>query len=290
MSEQPEPGYLNDDQLENGISAFKEYIEKLPAPQKKDLLDIGSSSSASVHVEVVFKNVPQNSKTYIHNIVLPKHWRLIQEPEDCNIAIFVRHRRPETEAQKIQFNKDRDLDMDNTHTYYKDLLEKKLEESVRSRISKIISVKEVATEYNTFQKLDQLSKSYDLFLADKQLLANKMNPLPRRLGRRFWVRERKVPLMIKLNGNNLNKRFNKVLSTEPFYVLGSSSTEKLQVGLISQPAGDIFQNIKAFLTKLFDLYGDSVRFIRLKTDRGSALPLYADLGITCPKVVFSSNK
>lgn len=290
MTKQPEPGYITDDQLKAGVAAFKEYIKKLPCPKSKDLLEVGSGSSAKVFVEIVFKNVPQNRKTYIHNILLPNHWRLNQEPEDCNIALFVRHRRPENEAQKIQFSKDRDLDIDNTHSYYKNLLEENLDTSVRSRISKIISVKELATEYNTFQKLDQLSKNYDLFLADKQLMANKMNPLPRRLGRRFWVRERKVPLMIKLNGKDLNKRFNKVLSTEPFYVLGSSSTERLQVGLVNQPVGDLFQNIKAFLKKLFDLYGDSVRFIRLKTDWGSALPLYADLSITCPKVVMSSNK
>lgn len=290
MDEQPEPGYIDDDQLKAGVSAFKEYIKKSPSPEKRDLLEAGSDSIAKVVVEVVFKNVPKNRKTYIHNIVLPKHWRLNEEPEDCNIAIFVRHRRPENEAQKIQFKKDRDLDIDNTHSYYKKIFDENLDENLRLKISKIISIKELATEFNTFSKLDQLSKSYDLFLADKQLMANKMNPLPRRLGRRFWVRERKVPLMVKLNGKELNKRFEKVFKTEPFYVLGSSSTEKMQVGLLSQTAGDLSKNIKAFLTKLFDIYGDSVRFIRLKTDWGNALPLYADLSITCSKVIIPSDK
>lgn len=276
--QQPIPGYLEKDQLKKGILALKTYAKKVKPVKRKDLFEADESK---VIVEVVFKNIPANSKTYIHNIILPHHWRLKVEPEEYNIAIFVRHRRAENEVQKIQFSKDRDLDIDNTHSFYKELFEEKLDESLRSRISRIITVKELATEFNTFQKLDRLSKTYDLFLADKQLMSNKMNPLPRRLGRRFWVREKKVPLMVKLNAKDLNGRFQKVLNNEPFYILGSNSTEKIQIGLMSQPAPDLVENLKAFLKKLYSLYGDNIRFIRLKTNSGIALPLYADLSADC---------
>lgn len=290
--ERPEPGYLDDDQIRKGVLALKKYIRKskalkLSRVQRKNLLEAGEkdpSGLTKVIVEVVFKNIPSNSRTYIHNVVLPHHWRLNLEPEDYDIALFVRHRRPETEAQRIQFSKDRDLDIENTHSYYQNLFQEKLDESLRSKISRIITTKELATEFNTFQKLDRLSKTYDFFLSDKQLMANKMNSLPRRLGRRFWVREKKVPLMVKLDTKNLNERFKKVLSTEPFYVIGRSSTEKIQIGMINQPEEELSENIQVFLKKLFDLYGDNVRFIRLRTNWGIALPLFADLSAACPEV------
>lgn len=296
--ELPQIGYLDESQLESGVLALKKYIKKskalkLSCAKRKNLLEAGDkdpSGLTKVIVEVVFKNIPSNSRTYIHNVFLPHHWRLKLEPEDYDIAIFVRHRRPETEAQKIQFSKDREVDIENTHSYYQELFQGKLDESIRSRISRIITTKELATEFNTFQKLDRLSKTYDLFLSDKQLMANKMNSLPRRLGRRFWVREKKVPLMVKLSARNLNERFNRVLSTEPFYVLGRSSTEKIQLGVMSQPDEELVENMKVFLKKLYDLYGDNVRFIRLRTNWGIALPLYADLNGACPKVVMRKRR
>lgn len=291
--EKPKAGYLDDKRLNRAVVALKDYIKKskalkLSKDQRKNLLEAGEKDPtglAKVIVEVVFKNIPSNSRTYIHTVKLPHHWRWLQEPEDCDIALFVRHRRAETEAQRIQFARDRDLDIDNTHRYYENLLNEKLDEQIRAKISRIITTKELATEYNTFQKLDRLSKTFDLFLADKQLMANKMNPLPRRLGRRFWVREKKVPLMVKMKTDDLNTRFKNALSTEPFYILGRSATEKLQIGLLSQPNKDLVENLRAFLTKLHDLYGDGVRFLRLRTDWGMSLPLFADLDPSSPRVV-----
>lgn len=288
--ELPQPGYLDDCQLSQAVLALKKYVKKnkvVKKKAKKDLLEAGQDDSARsgrVFIEVVFKNIPSNSKTYIHNVILPHHWRLNLEPEEYDIAIFVRHRRAENEAQKIQFSKDRDLDIENTHSYYQNLFEGKLEESIRSRISRIITTKEFATEFNTFQKLDRLSKTYDLFLSDKQLMANKLNPLPRRLGRRFWVREKNVPLMVRLDAQNLNDRFKKTLSTEPFYVLGNSSTERIQVGVIGQSKDDLVENISSFLDRLYELYEDDVRVISLRTGFGSRIPIYADLDASCPKV------
>lgn len=296
--EQPHPGYLDDDKIKSGVKALKNYIKnskalKLSGDQRKSLLEAGDCDStglAKVIVEVVFKNIPTNSRTYIHNVILPNHWRLKSDPENSNVAIFVRHKKPETEAQKIQFSRDRDLDIENTHNYYQSLFDRKLDESIRSRISRIITTKELATEYPGFQKLDRLSKTYDLFLSDKPLMANKMNSLPRRLGRRFWVREKKVPLMVSLDANNLNERFRKVFKTEPFYVCGRSATERMQIGIINQPLDELTDNLKSFLKKLFDMYGDNVRFIKLRTDWGIALPLFADLSPACPKVVMRRRR
>ena len=104
------------------------------------------------------------------------------------------------------------------------------------------------------------------------------------------MREKKVPLMVKLDAKNLNERFEKALGTEPFYVLGRSSTEQIQVGMISQPNNDLVENMNVFLKKLHDLYGDNVRFIRLRTNWGIALPLYADLNTSCPKVVMRKKR
>lgn len=296
--EKPDPGYLTHDQVEMGIQALKDYIIKskalkLSCAQKKNLLEAGNKDQHNLNkviVEVVFKSIPSNSRTYIHNVILPHHWRLKLDPEHHDMAIFVRHRRPETEAQKIQFSKDRDLDIENTHAYYQHLFLEKLDESLRARISRIITTKELATEFNTFQKLDRLSKTYDLFLADKQLMSNKMNSLPRRLGRRFWVREKKVPIMVKLNAKKLNERLSKAMSIEPFYVLGRSSTEQIQIGMISQPEQDLIQNMRAFLDKLYDLYADNIRYIRVKTNWGISLPLYADLSTSCPEVIMRRKK
>lgn len=298
QDELPNPGYLDDCQLGRAVLALKKFVKKTKLTSKKtkakkDLLMAGEddpTSQCKVFVEVVFKNIPSNSKTYIHNVILPHHWRLELEPEEYKIVLFVRHRRHNNEAEKIQFARDRDLDIENTQSYYKTFLEKRLDEPILSRISRIISTKEFATEYNTFKKLDSLSKSYDLFISDKQLMANKLNPLPRRLGRRFWVREKKVPLMVNLKGKELNHRFTKILSTEPFYVLGNSSTQKIQVGLLGQSKDNLVENITSFLDSLYGLYEDDVRVISLRTEFGSRIPIYADLGESCPKVTMRKLK
>jgi hypothetical protein len=289
--EKPRLGYVKEEKIERAVMALKKYIKRKAAAKDatnekpKSLLEAGEPESSSlekcpIFVEVVFKNIPENSKTYIHNIVLPYHWRKNLAPEDYNIAIFVPHKKPETEAQKIQFARDRDLDIENTHSYYKDIFEIRLTPENRERISRIITSKELATEFNKFEKIDKLSKTYELFLADKKLMSNKFNALPRRLGRRFWVRERKLPLMIKLSARNLNERFEKVMSTEPFYVVGRSSTERIQVGMNNQKTMQIVRNIQAFLIRLYNLYGDKVRFIKLRANKGLSLPMFADLDIS----------
>lgn len=289
FEDEPSCGYLDNEQLDHAVKALKDYIKKskalkLSCSQRRSLLEAGQDDPigiSKVIVEVVFKNIPDNSRTFIHKVILPHHWRLKAAPEDYNIAIFVRHRRPETEAQKIQFSRDRELDIENSHSYYKNLFEERLDEEMRSRISRIITIKELATEFNTSQKLDRLSKTYDFFLSDKQLMANKLNPLPRRLGRRFWVREKKVPVMVKLDSKNLNQRMQIALSNEPFYVRGISSTEKIQIGVLSQSNEELLDNLRVFLDKLYSLYEKDVRFIKLRTNWGLALPIYADLGAKC---------
>lgn len=301
MSEKPIPNYLTTQQIKQGLVALKKYAksknennakEANGKKAKKDLLEDTDDpmKSSKLIVEVVFKNIPANSKTYIHTVTLPHHWRLNLGPEDYDIAVFVPHRRANNEAQAIQFAKDRDLDIENTHSYYKDLFEEKLDESLRSRISRIITTKELATEYNTFQKIDRLSKTYDLFLSDKKLMANKMNPVPRRLGRRFWVREKKVPLMVRLDADNVNERLRKTLSMEPFYVTGRSSTERIQAGLLNQKTEHLVANVQAFLKKLYSNYGESVRFIKFRSNKGLSLPIFADLSLDCPKVVMKQRR
>lgn len=285
--------YLDDTAIRRAVLALKKYVglqharQSAPA-KKKDLLQAGQEAahkSLKVIAEVVFKNIPANSKTYIHNVRLPHHWRLTLEPEDYDMAVFVPHKKAQSEAQRIQFEKDRELDIENTHAHYQNLFTIKLDESNRARISRLITSKELATEFNTFQKIDRLAKTYDLFLGDKKLMCNKMNALPRRLGRRFWVREKKVPIIIKLAAKDLNDQFNKALRTEPFYVVGNSSTERIQLGTFNQKTKEIVANLKAFLEKLHKLYGDQVRFIKLRSNSGMALPLFADLSCECPKEV-----
>lgn len=271
--------YLNKKQIKSGLLALKKYNSTREERGKKDLL----GEEPRVLLEIVFKNIPANSKTYIHLVRLPHHWRT--ESEDYELAILVPHRKAENEAQAMQFAKDRDLDVDNTHDYYKQLFEERLDESLRSRISRIITTKELATEYNTFQKMDRLSKSFDLFLSEKKLMSNKMNSVPRRLGRRFWLREKKVPLMIKLEAKNLNERFQRVLSTEPFYVTGRTSTERIQIGLMDQKVDQLVENIHVFLKKLKSTYGNGVRFIKFRCDKGLSLPVFADLSLDCPDIV-----
>lgn len=289
--ERPTFGYLTDKQILAGVTALKDYIKKskalkLSCAQRKSLLEAGENDAAGlgkVIVEVVFKNIPSNSKTFIHNVHLPNHWRLKLEPEHCNIALFVKHIKPKTEAQQIQFNKDRELDIENTHNYYKELLQEKLDDDIRSRISRIITTKELATEFNTFKSLDKLSKTYDFFISDKPLMSNKLNALPRRLGRRFWVREKKIPISVNLSANNLQDKMFRALSTESFYVLGSSATEKLQIGIISQSDEQLAENLRIFLNRLYSIYDDNVRYVRLRTNWGVPLPLFADLSSQCPK-------
>lgn len=282
--EKPKENYLTAAKLEQGVIALKRYIKKKAAKvaddKPKSLLEAGQDDPegvSKVFVEVVFKDIPKNYKTYIHNIVLPFHWRQNLAAEDYNIAIFVPHKKPETEAQKIQFARDRELDIDNTHSHYKELFESRMTAANREKVSRIITSKELATEFNTYDKLDKLVKTYDLFLGDKKLMSNKFNALPRRLGRRFWVREKKVPLMIKLSAKNVNERFEKVMSTEPFYVLGRTATERIHIGATDQKTVQIVRNIQAFLNRLYNLYGDKVRFIKLRTNRGLSLPIFADL-------------
>lgn len=277
--------YTSSDQLKKGIEALKLYIVKSKAliyssSGKKDLLSAGRGNpheNASVFIQIVFKMIPANNKTYIHDVTLPYHWRGENEPEDTTIALFVKHLKPANEIEQIQFQRDRDLDIQNTHEHYNKLLDSKLNPETRSFISKLISTKELSTEYKTFKQMDKLARVHDLFLADRKLMINKMDPLPRRLGRRFWVRERKIPLSVNLKAENLQDEFDKVFKKQQLYVTGNSSSVCMQIGLMKQSTEKLFRNLEATLTVIHEKYGDLVRFIRLRTDWGIAIPIFADL-------------
>mmetsp|Transcript_1920 Transcript_1920/g.2864 ORF Transcript_1920/g.2864 Transcript_1920/m.2864 type:complete len:309 (-) Transcript_1920:1195-2121(-) len=141
-------------------------------------------------------------------------------------------------------------------------------------VQKVISLKQLRTEYNTFQSRRDLMSRYDVFLADDRIVCM----LPKTLGKIFYKGTKKpVPVRLAQKGTALNLEKNVRTSLESTYFYLSGSCCAMRIGRTHFTPEQICDNaVEAITTAVHFIpkRWKNVQAIHMKTGKSTALPVY----------------
>ena len=189
------------------------------------------------------------------------------------ICLFVRDLKP---SKKL---KDRELDLNTTKDHYLRLLEEAgLPKKLISNIT-ILPMRELMTEYTTFQARNKLASSFDLFLVDWKLVNNKFKFLKRFLGHAFNERQKKIPIPIKLDepdAAKLKKNLIKSLYSTNFFISGHGNSTTILIGQVDFNLIDLAKNLKYVILKLKENYDELISILRICGSKSEGFAFYAN--------------
>ena len=218
---------------------------------------------------MIFKRVPVNESTFCKVIgPLPKP---ISDLNEMQICLFVRDLTPNKRT------KDRELDLNATKDHYMRLLEDaQVPKQILSNLS-ILPMRELMTEYTSYQARNKLAASFDLFLVDWKLVNNKFKFLKRFLGGAFNERVKKIPIPVKFSEtDNLQKNFIKALHSTNFFISGHGTSSNILIGQVDYELNDLAKNLKYVVKKLAKDYGEVISILRICGSRSEGFPFFAD--------------
>ncbi|KAF4521851.1 hypothetical protein B566_EDAN003725 [Ephemera danica] len=138
---------------------------------------------------------------------------------------------------------------------------------------KVMPIRQVMTEFNTYEAKRQLSNQFDIFLADAHI-SSRLTPI---LGKVF-TQKRVNPIPVKIDdGAQMKKSIEKALAKTCMKISADGGTMTVQVGHTLQTAKEISENIifvAEELTKSFPGGWLNIRNIILKTATSPGIPLY----------------
>lgn len=218
---------------------------------------------------MIFKRVPTNKDTFCKVIgPLPKP---IKDLNEMQICLFVRDITPN---KKI---KDRELDLNTTKDNYLRLLEEaEIPKQILNNLT-ILSMRELMTEFTTYQARNKLASAFDLFLVDWKLVNNKFKFLKRFLGGAFNDRQKKIPIPVKLDEkDNLKKNLIKALYSTNFFISGHGNSSTILIGQVDYELNDLAKNLKYVVKKLQKNYNEVISILRICGSRSEGFAFFAD--------------
>ncbi|GFT23036.1 ribosomal L1 domain-containing protein 1 [Nephila pilipes] len=247
----------NENSVMKAISVLKSLNDKFinDKLKKRPLLD--ETSESPVFLQVTLKKIPQKQLQMI-KIHLP-HSLITSTSEVCLITGDLEKRNLKAEIEPVIL-------------HYKDLLKK----HGVTKVTEVIPLRQLRTEYKTFESRRHLVGAYDVFLADKKIACY----LPKLLGKTFF-QKRKFPIQINMKAVNLKDQIEKALSQAEFSLACRGSSFAFEVARLSMENNDILENIMASVKLLADkLPGkwDNIFGIYIKTARSKAIPIYISFG------------
>mmetsp|Transcript_15113 Transcript_15113/g.17119 ORF Transcript_15113/g.17119 Transcript_15113/m.17119 type:complete len:316 (+) Transcript_15113:76-1023(+) len=153
-------------------------------------------------------------------------------------------------------------------------VKKVLEEKSVESVQKVISLKQLRTQYHTFQAKRDLLATYDVFLADDRIVCM----LPKTLGQIFYKGPKKpVPVRLFHRNKPLNfeKRIRDSLEATYFYLRGSCCSVK--IGRTCFTLDQICENaLETITTAVHHIpkRWQNVQAIHMKTGKSMSLPIY----------------
>lgn len=254
----------------------KTKLKKKPLPLEPaddELTHIGITATSKVLLQIDLKKIPLNKTTYINRIPVPHHW---YEVANLDICLIVKDLNPKEPL------KDRELDLNSTKDFYREkLINCGLKQELIDRIN-ILPMRELITEFKENEAKNKLAKSYDIFLADRSLMNNKFKFLNTFLGKHFWIKEKKMPVPLRLKGSDNDSLKNDImnaLSETSLYISGKGSSISVQFGVIKQCINDIADNLDTVLKFVHNLFHSNVATLRIKGPNTLAIPFFADFGL-----------
>lgn len=134
---------------------------------------------------------------------------------------------------------------------------------------KIISTEKLKTKYKAYEARRKLCASFDLFLADDNIITM----LPSLLGKEFF-KKKKLPLPVRINKNLSSKIERCIKSTVLLPVSGPCTSIKIATDQMTQE--QIVENILSVNEFLQTKFGDDILNIQLKSSTSVALPIYCN--------------
>ena len=130
-------------------------------------------------------------------------------------------------------------------------------------IAKVIGYDKLKRNFKQFKDKRKLLGEYDQFLADLRIY----RMLPEVLGREFYTKK-KYPCPIKLHGFKTSKELQKQLnqaSKATFFIEGNGPNYSIKVGITSQSAQEIAENIETALSNAlaYVTYHEGIKFSKV---------------------------
>lgn len=154
-----------------------------------------------------------------------------------------------------------------------DIAKKKIKNE-EIRVSKVLKLSKLKTDYKPFQKKRQLCDSYDLFFADKRVIPL----LPKLLGKEFF-KKKKLPLGVNLEHKNWKRQIEVGCSVGLLWMREGTCCV-VKVGKVSMESGEIVENVHAAIDGLVEFVPKKwggLRSLHLKVSESLALPIYQSL-------------
>ncbi|CAH6721410.1 proteasome-interacting protein Cic1p [[Candida] jaroonii] len=250
-----ESGELVSNKVAQGaLKELKKYVETQEKPNKSELFD--DEDDKNVYLQITTKKYFSDKPNFKPKVIKLSHSIISKssDSEDFKTCLILRDQLI-TENSQLE----------------------KIEGENISTLSKILTLKDIKTEYKPFEKKRQLYNDYDLFLVDDALL----NSMPSLLGKVFYNKgNSKVPLPIKVVSSSNPKQFSvqtfknqleKCLSST-FFLPPMGVNILIKFGIINKNLdNELVENLQDIL-KTFNK--DSLRSVMLKTSTSPALPLF----------------
>lgn len=218
---------------------------------------------------MIFKRVPINKDTFCKVIgPLPN---AVHDLNEMQICLFVRDLSP---SRKL---KDRELDLNSTKDHYQRLLEDAGLPRKLIRNITILPMRELMTEYGTYQARNKLAASFDLFLVDWKLINNKFKFLKRFLGGAFNERQKKLPIPVKLNEEptKLKNNIVRALRSTNFFISGHGNSSNVQIGQVDFKSNVLASNLIHVINELQSYY-ELISILRICGSKSDGFAFYAD--------------
>ncbi|KAK3586069.1 hypothetical protein CHS0354_033190 [Potamilus streckersoni] len=145
-----------------------------------------------------------------------------------------------------------------------------------SKISKIVPVKALRTDYSPFDAKKSLAKAYDLFLADERIVGL----LPGILGKAFFSKKCNHPVQVNMNAKDLKTELENAINNTHCILAGRGSSSMVTVAHTDLTQEQIVENVIAAASKVSQSIQGGPKNIKnfyIKSTDTTAIPLYISL-------------
>jgi len=233
------PKSLDASLVQKAVNALLKHVENAKQKGKSQLFD----EDDVILAIVTLKSVPDKNSAKPQRIAIPNSLH----KETSEICIFV---------------KDPQADVKKTFA----------EQNVK--VSKVIGLSKLRTNYKEFEAKRQLCGSYDLFLADSRIIPF----LPRLLGKQFFKKKRQ-PIPVDLKVKNISKEIEKARDSTFLYKSGGACSA-VRIARTSFDSSEIVENIITGIENIISKVPKkwrNIQSIYIKTSDSVALPIFNSL-------------
>ncbi|KAL3876295.1 hypothetical protein ACJMK2_034160 [Sinanodonta woodiana] len=241
---------LPKEQVDKAVTALLK-LQVKKQKEKTDIVDVPNK----LDLQFNFKKVPLAKKKKI-KICLPHSIHY----DTREVCLFV----------KDLDKKSREYEVTVSH------FQKLLDSKGVSKISKIVPLKALRTDYSPYDAKRSLANAYDLFLADERIVGL----LPGILGKAFYSKKCNHPVQVNMNAKDLKTELEKAINNTHCILAGKGSSSMVTIAHTDLTQEQIVENVIAAASQVSQSVPGGPQNIKnfyLKFTDTTAVPLYISL-------------